>query len=137
LRAWLVDTGPLVAYLDRSDPAHGRVAEVWDAFSGQLASTSAVMTECMHFLARGDDGPGLLAGLAAASRMNVYDYTHPAALRAAADLMKKYRSVPMDFADATLVLLAEDLGVTDVLTLDRRGFTVYRTSKRRPFRLFP
>jgi len=91
----------------------------------------------MHFLARRDEGSGLLAGLAAASGMLVYDYTQPPDLRAASDLMKKYASVPMDFADATLVLLAEDLSVTDVLTLDRRGFTVFRTRKRRLFRLLP
>jgi predicted nucleic acid-binding protein len=51
--------------------------------------------------------------------------------------MKKYASVPMDLADATLVLLAEDLDVTEVLTLDPRGFAVYRTRRRRSFRLFP
>ena len=133
----LVDTGPLVAYLDRSDPAHSGVAAVWDAYPGQLASTSAVVTECMHFLARRDEGPILLAGLVAASGMLVYDYTQPPALRPAAELMRKYAGVPMDFADATLVLLAEDLGVREILTLDRRGFTVFRTRKRRDFRLLP
>jgi predicted nucleic acid-binding protein len=40
----------------------------------------------------------------------------------------------MDLADATLVLLAEDLGVTDVLTLDRRGFGAYHTRLNKPFR---
>jgi hypothetical protein len=137
LNTLLVDTGPLVAYLDRSDPAHARVAVPWDAFSGQLATTSAVITECMHFLARLDEGPSLFAELAAASGMLVYDYTQPPALRAAAVLMRKYADTPMDFADATLVLLAEDLDVTEILTLDRRGFTAFRTGKRRPFRLLP
>jgi predicted nucleic acid-binding protein len=137
LNTWLVDTGPLVAYLDRSDPAHDRVAAVWDTFTGQLASTSAVVTECMHFLARHDEGPVLLAGLVAATGMLIYDYTQAPALRTAAELMRRYATVPMDFADATLVLLAEDLGVTDILTLDRRGFTVFRTRKRRHFRLLP
>jgi len=54
---------------------------------------------------------------------------------AAAQLMDKYADTPMDFADATLVLAAGDLGVTDVLTLDRRGFSTYRTAKRKAFRL--
>ena len=39
----------------------------------------------------------------------------------------------MDFADATLVLLAEEVGVTEILTLDRRGFSTYRTAKGRDF----
>jgi uncharacterized protein len=43
--------------------------------------------------------------------------------------MRKYADTPMDFADATLVLLAEAIGVTKILTLDRRGFSTYRTPK--------
>jgi uncharacterized protein len=50
-------------------------------------------------------------------------------------LMTRYEDTPMDFADATLVLLAEELGVTDILTLDRRGFSTYRTATGKAFRL--
>jgi hypothetical protein len=50
-------------------------------------------------------------------------------------LMKKYRDTPMDDADATLVLLAADLSVADILTLDRRGFSTYRPPNGRAFRL--
>jgi uncharacterized protein len=49
--------------------------------------------------------------------------------------MGRYANVPMDFADATLVLLAETLGAHDVLTLDRRGFATYRTRRGRALRL--
>jgi predicted nucleic acid-binding protein len=49
--------------------------------------------------------------------------------------MHQYRDTPMDFADATLVLLAEALSVSEILTLDRRGFATYRTRRRRHFRL--
>jgi predicted nucleic acid-binding protein len=43
--------------------------------------------------------------------------------------MRKYSDTPMDFADAALVLLAEAIGILDILTLDRRGFSTYRTAK--------
>lgn len=43
----------------------------------------------------------------------------------------------MDYADATLVQLAEESGVRRVFTLDRRGFSCYRLSRRRGFELFP
>lgn len=49
--------------------------------------------------------------------------------------MQRYRDTPMDLADATLVLLAEALSVREILTLDRRGFSTYRTRSRRSFRL--
>lgn len=40
--------------------------------------------------------------------------------------MEKYKDIPMDFADATLVVLAEETGIDEVLTLDMRGFSAYR-----------
>jgi predicted nucleic acid-binding protein len=122
-----VDTGPLVAYLDAGDPAHAVVSPRWDAFTGRLVTSSAVITEAMHFLAAAPRGPRQLAELVAASGMEVYDLSRPPELGEAVALMEKYADTPMDFADATLVLLAEALGVPDVLTLDRRGFRTYRT----------
>jgi predicted nucleic acid-binding protein len=67
--------------------------------------------------------------------MEVYDLSRPPELHEAVSLMEKYSDTPMDFADATLVLLSEALQVPDVFTLDRRGFSTYRTRKRRAFRL--
>lgn len=61
----------------------------------------------------------------------------PALLKRCARLMSKYSDVPMDYADATLVAVAETLGIRDILTLDRRGFSVYRYSPRGSFRIFP
>jgi predicted nucleic acid-binding protein len=135
LKTWLVDTGPLVAYLDRNDPEHGRVVPVWNSFAGRLGTTSAVITEAMQLLAGTASGPDLLAELVLRSGMEVMDLCQPRSLREAARLMAKYVDTPMDFADVTLVLLAEALGVNEILTLDRRGFTVFRIRQRQPFRL--
>jgi predicted nucleic acid-binding protein len=135
VRLWLVDTGPLVAYLDADDPAHGRVVESLDAFAGRIGTTSAVVTEAMHFARRVDQGPRRLVELLEAADATVVDFTRPADLAGAVALMEQYASVPMDFADATLVLLAEALGVQDVATLDRRGFSAYRLRRGRAFRL--
>ena len=132
---WLVDTGPLVAYLDARDPAHAEVAEHWDDFAGRLVTTSAVITEAMHFVGADRGGPRLLAELVAASGLEVYDLTSPPELLEAVALMEKYADTPMDFADATLLLVAEALEVGDVLSLDRRGFSTYRTRDGRPLRL--
>ena len=56
-------------------------------------------------------------------------------LESAVELMRKYGDTPMDFADATLVLLAAQLEVVDIVTLDRRGFSTYRTPNGGKFRL--
>ena len=137
MKSLLVDTGSLVAYLNARDSAHHPVAACLADFSGGLHTTSAVITEAMYFLSAAPDGPALLAELVTASLMQVHDFSQSAELRDAATLMAQYSDTPMDYADATLVLLAERLAVLDVLTLDRRGFSTYRTRSRRAFRIQP
>jgi predicted nucleic acid-binding protein len=58
-------------------------------------------------------------------------------LRRCKALIRKYQDLPMDFADATLVVLAEDLGTDLVFTTDRRDFEVYRAGGHRPFQILP
>jgi len=135
VKTWLLDTGPLVAYLDADDPGHGAVVAHLEDFTGLLATTSAVITEAMHFVSANKEGARLLAEFVATTGTEVYDLCRPPELLEAASLMEKYADAPMDFADATLVLLAEALGVRDILTLDRRGFSIYRTRQTRSLRL--
>ena len=137
MKTWLVDTGPFVAYLNRTEAMHDRVGGCLDEFAGQLCTTSAVITEVMYFLSDVEDGPLAFAELLRASAIRIAESTQLPQIRAAAELMDKYADTPMDFADATLVLLAEELGVMDVLTLDRRGFSTYRTAKGKAFKLVP
>jgi uncharacterized protein len=135
LRRWLVDTGPFVAYLDRTEPRHQEVAVCLDEFAGQLITTSAVVTEVMYFMADGQDGPESFAELLVAGRVEIIECGPPSRVLSAAHLMKKYADTPMDFADATLVSAADRLGVLEILTLDRRGFSTFRTPSGKRFRL--
>ena len=105
------------------------------SFHGRLLSTGAVLTEAMFFLSRRRGGPDVLADLVARGGIVVVDVFQPSDLRAAARLIGQYHDTPMDFADATLVVLGEALGVQDILTLDRRGFSTFRTSDGKPFRM--
>jgi predicted nucleic acid-binding protein len=129
----LIDTGPLVAYLDLRDAAHETVAASLDRFSGRLATTSAVITESMHFVSDTPDGPRTLVELLEAARLEVFDLCQPPEIREAVTLMEIYSDTPMDFADATLVLLSEGLQIDRIFTLDRRGFSTYRTRQGRAF----
>jgi len=61
--------------------------------------------------------------------------TRAAALRRARELMVQYADCPMDFADSTLVVVAEDLKTNTVLTTDRRDFSVYRIDGRKRFEI--
>lgn len=60
-----------------------------------------------------------------------------ALLKRSAVLMAKYADAPMDFADATLVALAEERSITNIVTLDHKDFSVYRTGSRKGFTVFP
>ena len=59
------------------------------------------------------------------------------AMRHASRLMDRYATVPMDFADAALVTLADALQIGAVLTTDRRGFRAYRPASGKAFRVYP
>jgi len=135
LRTWLLDTGPLVAYLVASEKEHPQVVARLDTFTGQLVTTNAVITEAMHFVVKARKGPALLSEFVAQSGLQVVDFSQADDLAEAARRMEKYADLPMDYADATLVLLGERLKVFEILTLDRRGFSVFKTSRGKRFKL--
>ena len=132
----LLDTGPLVALLDRSQSAHERCREFFAVWKGPVVTTEAVLTEATHLLSAVHQGADtclrfMLQGGAILSSGGL------ARLERSARLMQKYHDVPMDYADATLVSLAEELGTNRVFTLDVSGFSVYRWDRRRTFQIVP
>ena len=135
LKPLLIDTGPLVAYLDRNDHDHDRIAAAIDAFRGTLCSTSAVITEAMHLLSDDPRGPRSLAEFVQAAGVQIFESIQPHQLLSAVALMEKYSDTPMDFADATLVQLSGELGTNRIITLDRRGFRTFRTPRGQAFEI--
>jgi Predicted nucleic acid-binding protein, contains PIN domain len=132
----LLDTGPLVALLDRSEPDHDRVQSFMAHLRGsRLVTTGAVITEAFYFLSDVRDGPANLFSFLDASATEVRNAFSAEALAAAVRLITKYADVPMDFPDATLVWIAESSGIDRILTLDRRGFSSFRFAKNRRFKL--
>jgi predicted nucleic acid-binding protein len=132
----LLDTGAFVALVDRSERRHADCVAVLRDWRGPVITTDPVLTETLHLV-----GPAwhhqhtclefFLRGafiLVPAS---------PSTLPHASKLMARYRDVPMDYADATLVVLAEEIGTDQVFTLDRRGFSAYRIHGRRSFAIYP
>jgi len=135
VKSWLLDTGPLVAYLDAGETSHPEVSACLDGFSGRLFTTSAVITEAMYLVSASPEGPSLLVEFLTVGDVGVVDFSQPSELHDAVALMEKYSDTPMDYADATLVLLAERLETRHILTLDRRGFSAFRTRRGNAFSL--
>jgi predicted nucleic acid-binding protein len=73
--------------------------------------------------------------LVEALSLEIWEGFNIEALRSGQRLMATYADAPMDFADATLVLAAEHYGISDIATLDQRGFRTFRYGRNKPFRL--
>lgn len=132
----LLDTGALVSILDRTRTHHRKFARFFEAWGRPILSTEAVLTEATHLLGRVRQGPRswvefFLDGGAVLVPETV------SSLRRVRDLLGDYADLPMDFADATLVVLAEEIGTDLVFTTDRRDFGVYRIRGRGRFRIVP
>jgi hypothetical protein len=132
----LLDTGALVSLLDRSQTHHQKCSRAFADWTGPVVSTEAVLTEATHLLA------GVRGGRAACvdfflSGGAILVPSTATSLQRVRRLLDKYDDLPMDYADATLVALAEELDCTSVFTTDRTDFSVYRLKGRKPFRLVP
>lgn len=132
----IIDTGPLVALLDRSARNHARCVAALREWRGQLVTTEAVLTEALYLLNDTWQGQQNCLEMFTREVIMLMPAT-PATLKRVAALMKKYRDVPMDYADATLVALSEDIDTDLVFTLDLRGFRAFRKNTRTPFRILP
>jgi predicted nucleic acid-binding protein len=127
----LVDTGPLVALLDPSDRARERCRSALDRLGrADLVTTEAVVTEAEYLLDFSSEAQAALMHVLASGRPRVEAIAATDRKRLA-ELMGRYADLPMDYADATLVLVAERLGAMRVFTLDRRDFGVYRVGRKR------
>jgi predicted nucleic acid-binding protein len=125
----LVDTGPLVAYLDRSDRDHEWAKEEFMRLTRPLLSCEAVIAESLFLLRRGGIDPDGLLDLIGRGVV-VLEFSLAAEIGAIQQLMKTYRNVPMSLADACLVRMAEIHEKSTVMTLDS-DFTIYRKSRRK------
>lgn len=133
----LVDAGPLVAILHRDDRDHALCVQTLTKIRGQLATTWPPFTEAMHLLSFSPKAQDALLQMVERTALQVVD-VGPNDISRIRTLMRKYQSLPMDFADATLIRVAEREGIRQVFTLDRRDFSTYRVGSRGyPFTILP
>ena len=132
----LLDTGAFVALVDRSERRHAECSAVLEGWVGPILTSEAVLTETLHLVGPSWNSQKVCLEFFLRGAFLLIPSSH-ASLRRVAALMEKYRNVPMDFADATLVALAEEAQTDQVFTLDRRGFSTYRVHGRKPFRVKP
>lgn len=132
----LIDTGAVLALLDRTDRWHAACVDTFHRLRLPLLTSEAVLTELFH-----------LVGHSRHEMDTAWKFIRSGAIRIAViedselpeiqTLMSRYWDRPMDFADATLVYLAKREGLSTVLTVDRADFDIYRIQGRKKFRVLP
>jgi len=120
---YLVDTGPLVATLNKNDTAREWSVNTLRALGETFHTTDAVITEVCYQLRNGRHALPSLFDAIRVGKINVCAI-FPEASERVNVLMQKYPQ--MDFADASLVALSEQHPHARLVTIDRRDFTVYR-----------
>jgi len=124
----IIDSGPLIALFDRDDTLHEPVKDFLRKYVGTLHTSIAVITEVTHLLdfsvrTQLDCLEWIRSGAVAIETIDRNDLANICRMTA------KYADLPMDFADATLVQIAEREKISNVVSIDR-DFYIYRKNNR-------
>jgi predicted nucleic acid-binding protein len=132
----LVDTGPLVALIHQDDNEHHICKEAFLQVIERLGTVWPVLTEAMYLLSFSRQAQDALWEILETGTVEILPLGSDDVVRMK-QLMRKYRDLPMDLADAALVRVAEREGLRRIFTLDRRDFQVYRPSRIGRFVILP
>ena len=132
----LVDAGPLIALLNKSDQDHGICVDVLQRLQEPLLTTWMPITEAMYLLNFSVDAQAALLAMIERGMLEVLPLETDD-LPSIRKLMRRYADLPMDFADATLVQVAQRYNIEQIFTLDRREFAVYRLRRGKAFTVIP
>lgn len=122
----------MIGLLDQRDQWHAPSARLWPGVADRCVTTEAVLAEASLVIGRRGGPFALPVELVLAAEIPVLTLNDDARAAAAA-LMRRYANLPMDYGDATLVVLGDALGIERVFTFDERGFGTYRSGRGRGF----
>lgn len=131
----ILDTGPWVALIDRSESMHRKCVDWFSQFTGKIYSTEAVLTEVLYLLNFSVKAQEAAIDFVLESAVELIPIDNES-LKKIKILMLKYSDLPMDYADATIICLALDTGVRNIITFDKRDFNIYKFNKQ-PFKIMP
>ena len=132
----IIDTGFFLALANKKDKFHQSAIKLFQSLVNQneFITTWCVATETCYFLQDkvGIDAPRSFINKITTGKLTVFEIK-PHHCPRIEELMEKYRDLPMDLADASLVILAEELGHGNILSVDFRDFNTYRWKNKQPF----
>jgi len=132
----LVDAGPLIALIHEDDNEHERCRDAFATMDEPLGTVWPVIAEAMHLLSFSWRAQEALWDMMETGAVEILPIGIDDVPRMK-ELMRKYRDLPMDLADAALVRVAERERLRQIFTLDRRDFQIYKPSRISRFTIFP
>jgi predicted nucleic acid-binding protein len=132
----LIDTGAILALLDKQDQWHTPCLHTFAQLRFPLLTSEAVLTETFHLIRRSRTEVDAVWGLIRSGTIMLACIDNQGLFQIN-NLMNRYKDRPMDFADATLVHLAERESIQVVFTVDQDDFATYRIGGRRRFQVIP
>lgn len=124
MRNTLIDAGPLIALFDRSDQYHLAAVRFMESYQGYLWTTWPVITEALHILSFSVKTQLALLEWIKRGGLHLFDLNE-AHITRLIHLTEKYDDVPMDLADASLIVASEELGYREIASIDS-DFYIYR-----------
>ncbi|TVR18015.1 MAG: PIN domain-containing protein [Balneolaceae bacterium] len=128
-----IDTGPVVAFLNKNDQHHSFVEQQMRNYPPPFYICEAVVTESFFLMSRVPNGEEKLIELLETPHIQL-ESSYSNQPRQIHEFVKKYSNIPMSFADACLVQMAEKSKDSLIFTIDR-GFQMYRSSNGNPLSL--
>ncbi len=132
----IIDTGPIVSLFDESEPPHEKCKAALKTIKKPLLTTWPVLTESFYLLEGWHKGQRELWSFILAGGLIIQDIKPEHYVRLK-DLMEKYFDVPIDIADASLIMLSEVHKIKTIFTLDRKDFSIYRPKHCKHFEIVP
>ena len=127
MRSILIDAGPIIALYRKNDQYHQKALNFIKNYQGRLITSWPVIAEVMHELSRPDIQEKFLLWIERGG-LDIVDQDQKS-VSGLIKLIRKYSDIPMDLADATLMLYAEETGIDEIATIDS-DFHIYRLPKK-------
>ncbi len=124
----LIDAGPIIALFNRKDKYHNRVTEYLKRYTGKLITTWPVITETSHMLDFNVNAQIAFLEWINRGGVEVFEISVNK-IKRIIEITVKYKDIPMDLADASLIIVSEETGIKEILTIDN-DYYIYRTIKK-------
>ena len=125
MKSTLIDAGPIIALFNKKDKYHEEIINFLKGYKGRLVTTWPVVTEVTHMLNFNVDAGLAFLEWIRRGGVEIYEIKIEDIGRII-EITNKYRDVPMDFADASLIIASEIMGIEEIITIDN-DYYIYRT----------